>query len=199
MASTKDLPRRLRAAVERETRGEAIRWISRPGASRTFLYATSAWLFGIVWSAITFPIFAALLASFLSGKPAGRVVPAWEVVVMVAALVVTGAFALIGAATLLSPFAAWWKARRTVHVITDRRLITIVAGWSAAIKSFRPGELHGMSRREHADGRGTLTVTTGWTRDSDGDLLTQSEQLIGVGDAGSAERLIRALQERERP
>ncbi|HRD76583.1 MAG TPA: hypothetical protein PK264_11680 [Hyphomicrobiaceae bacterium] len=198
MATTANLPAALKAAVEKETRGEAIRWIGRPRPTSAFAHAAPIWAMGIPWSALTFSIFGVLLLAIFAGKPPKRIIPVWEYWAMGAAVVFAGSFALIGAAMLLSPFHAAWTARRTAHIITDRRLITLTSGRSTSVRSFGPAEVLLIERRQHADGSGTLHVVTGFKRDSDGDKIEQRETLVGVADVAKAEVLLRSLRSERR-
>lgn len=196
MTMLHELPFALRTAVERETRGEAIRWIGRPRPRAVFARTTAAWLIGVPWSALTFGIFGSMVAVLVVGKPPTRVVPAWEYLLFLAMTLFTGAFALVGLALLLSPFLAWWKARHTAHVITDQRLLTVSAGRTVGVTSHGPGEILSLDKRQRADGSGSLKVVTGFTTDSDGDRLTLSEHLVAVEDVAKAEVLLRQLQAR---
>lgn len=199
MVTLNHVPRHLAAAAKRETQGEIIRWIGQPSPGTSFSTATPIWLMGVPWSALTFTIFGVLVAAVLSGPPPQRAVPAWEYAAMVAALLFTGAFALLGAGMMLAPFWAAWKAHQTIHVITDKRLVTIAAGRATRIVSVLPREIRSLVRTERTDGGGSLRIVTGYGRDSDGDNVERSETLIGVPEVAKAERLLRELQAQTPP
>ncbi len=194
MLELNDLPHDLAAALKRETKGELIRWTSRPDGGRAFLGASPIWLMGVPWSALTFTLFGLLFASiFLSPLPE-RPFPAWEYVAMGAALIFAGSFVLVGVAMLLAPFIAWHQAQRTVHAITGKRLVTVTTVRSTSVKSVLPAQLVSFERRERADGSGTLKIVTGYEKDSEGDRITLSEELIGVASVAAAEQLLRKLK-----
>jgi len=193
MLTLSHLPADLRSAVERETRGEVVRWIGRPRPMTVLAKAAPIWLMGIPWSALTFTIFGALILAVLAGKPPTRVVHPWEYWAMAGAVVFTAGFVLVGLGMLLAPIYAAMKARRTVHVITDRKLLTITAGRSTSVGSIAPAEILRIDRQQRPDGAGTLRVVTGIGRDSDGDKYERTEELIGVAEAQKAEVLLRAL------
>lgn len=194
MLGLNDLPHDLAAALKRETKGELIRWTSRPDPGRAFLGASPIWLMGVPWSALTFTLFGFLFASIFFSPPPERSVPPWEYVAMGAALIFAGSFVLIGLAMLFAPFLAWHQAQRTVHAITDKRLVSVIAGRSTSIKSVLPAQLVSFERKERADGSGTLKIVTGYEKDSEGGRVTLSEELIGVSSVATAERLLQELQ-----
>lgn len=196
MVTLNQLPRRFAAAAKRETQGEIVRWIGRPSPRTSFSAATPIWLMGVPWSALTFTIFGVLVAAIVSGPPPERAVPNWEYAAMAAALLFTGTFALLGAGMMLAPLWAAWKARQTIHIITDKRLVSISAGRATRVVSVLPREIRSIVRTERTDGSGALKIVTGYERDSDGDNVERSETLIGVPQVAKAERLLRELQAR---
>lgn len=190
------LPAGLASAVRQEVRGERIQWLGQPKPSAAFRSATPVWLMGVPWSALTFTIFGALVLAVFFGKAPVRVIPQWEYAAMGAALIFTGAFALVGLGMLLAPIWAWWKARHTVHVITDKRLATLTTGRSTRIRSVLPHQLLRFERKERADHSGSLRIVTGYAKDSDGDRTEFSEDLVGIPDVSKVEQLLRRMQVR---
>ncbi|MGQ0673314.1 MAG: hypothetical protein ACT4N2_10625 [Hyphomicrobium sp.] len=192
------LPPLLAAAIKQETRGEVVRWIGRPKARTAFLQTLPIWLMGVPWSALMFTIFGVLVLSVTADVPSTRTIPTGEYIAMGAVLIFAGAFVLVGAGMLLAPFWAAWKARRTAHIITDRRLLTITQGRSITVKSVPPDQLRTFERTERPDGHGSLKIVTGYAKDSDGDRVEQSEHLLGVASVSEAERLLVALRDGRR-
>jgi len=65
-------------------------------------------------------------------------------------------FIIVGACLLLSPVWAYWRALRTVYVITDQRAILIVAPWRRTVHSFVGQHLIDIHRVEDDGGRGDI-------------------------------------------
>jgi len=106
------------------------------------------------------------------------------------------AFILVGFAMLAVPIVAMLRARRTVYAVTDKRLLTLVAGRAAKISSALIDRVGPIERKSKADGRGSIKVQTHSKIDSDGDCVTQEIQWIGIADAARVERLILAENRR---
>lgn len=189
MSTVADLPRRLRDAVTKEFQGEAIRWAGRPSAWRAFKASTPIWLFAVPWTAFSLGWEWLALGGWLSGKPSpssthtifGIVFPLFGL-----------PFILVGLGMMAMPFIAWIGARRTVHVVGDRRFSTLTVARQLKVKSYSVGDIVRTERSERRDGSGTLTVITGFRRDSDGDKVEDTEMLYGIADVRKVERLIAA-------
>ena len=173
------------------TPGERIRWAARPRPSG-MLGSFGIYVFAIPWTA--FSLFwesMALLPFFASDEttPAvmkygfGIVFPLFGI-----------PFVLIGFGMLAAPFWAMARAGRTIHAVTDRRLVTIVRGKSTEVKSAFLDRIGPVERKSRADGRGTIRVQTHSRVDSDGDRITEKIEWIGIPDAVGVERLILEAQ-----
>lgn len=189
-----ELPPDAVSAIKAETRGEIVRWAGRPDAGRAFRSGFAVYFFGIPWSALTFTIFGSLIAAILFGKPPTRSVHNFEYVMMAAAVIFTGAFAAVGVALLLTPFWSGWKAKHTVYVITDKRVITIVTGRTTVVTAITADKILKLERREKRDGSGTLAIVTGYGKDSDGDRVEERIELFGIRDVRAAERAVDGVQ-----
>ncbi len=197
----RNLPRAAVEAVTAETRGEIVRWAGRPSPSGSFLRTTPIWLMGVPWTALIGGIFGVLVASCvatITSPPAGRIIQSWEIAMMALALLFAGAFLVIGFGLLGAPFWVWWKSRRTVFVLTDKRLLRIFHGHSREVVSFDPATFVSLHRRGGDRGPGTLTIVTGYAKDSDGDTVTSSELIVGIQNVAQAERLIRGMMRVDR-
>lgn len=192
----RDLHPDLVRAVKAETQGELIRWAGRPSSWRACLGSFSVYLMGIPWSAITFTVFGVLVAACFFSPPPDRIIGTWEYVAMGAALLFTGTFALIGVGMLFTPLYVFWRATHTVYAITDKRILTIVIGHGGKVQSITPERIVKLERHDGRDGRGTLRIVTGYSKDSDGDTVTESEELYSVPDVRAAERAVAALRDR---
>lgn len=190
------LPRAAVDAVTAETRGEIVKWAGQPSPRGAFWRTTPIWLMGIPWMALSGSGFAALaVSSFvaLTGPSPARAIQPYEFAFMVVALLFTGAFVIIGIGMLGAPFWVWWKSRRMVYALTDRRLVRIGYGVKREVVSFNPAWFVSIDRREGKSGIGTLTITTRVYKDSDGDTSKDTEMMVGVPDAATADRLMRAM------
>lgn len=175
-----------------------MRWAGRPGPVRALWRTVPIWLMGIPWLALSGGMLGVLVASiFFSPKPDRFISPGEHAMMGIAIIFLIG-FSLIGIGMVGAPFWVWWKSRRMVYVVTDRRLIRI--GWGRGrarqVKSFNPARLVALDRKQKADGSGTLTVTVSYFKDSDGETSSDSEMLVNVPDVAVADRLLREMMER---
>lgn len=112
-------------------------------------------------------------------------------------------FVVVGIGLVGSPIWAARKATRTVHILTDRRLVTAVLGQKLSLKSIDPAGIFDMTREQHGDGIGTITFSLGSYRDSDGDLVEKKEVWLGVAEVKELEERLRdvmaALRKAEGP
>jgi hypothetical protein len=194
MSKSKRSSKALDKAIRLETSGEKVLWTGKPSTATVFRKSLPIWMMGIPWSALTFTIFAVLVLSIFFSPPARRVIPTWEFFAMGAALIFVGAFVMVGVGMLGAPFWAAWKASRSAHVITDKRLITVTVGRKTEVKSVLPEQLLGFDRQQYPDGSGSLIITTGHVRDSDGGQTRLTEELVGVPDIAKVEKLLRELK-----
>lgn len=189
------LPPWLEAAVQRETAGEAVRWTGRPGALKAFAWTSLIWIFGIPWLAFSVFWEATVVGSLLMSKGAPPPGSMGQTMGWVMALFGLP-FVLVGLGMLLAPFGALRAARRTVHVVTSKRLMTIVEGRIKKVKSIWPGQIRAIERTERPDGSGNLRVIVGYEKDSDGDTVTKAEDLVAIADVRQAEGLLMDLKRR---
>ena len=188
MFSNRQPSNRLTYQIERETEiGESVEWIEMPIPRFFTPTATSAFLFGLPWTA--FALFwtaaAAWGTSMTEGVGFFRMLPLFGV-----------PFICIGFGMLLSPLWAYRNALHTVYVITNRRAITFEGAWSTTIKSYRLDRLQEVYRKENADGSGDVIFARRIWRDSEGGRNTEESGFLRVRDPRKVESLIRKLAER---
>ena len=189
------LPPWLEAAVQRETAGEAIRWTGRPGAFRSFAWSSLIWLFAVPWTAFALFWEAGVVGGLLLGKgaqPLGSVGHTWGWVMGLFGL----PFILVGLGMMLLPFGVLRSARRTVHVLTSKRLLTITEGRIKRVKSVFPDQIRSIERTERPDGSGNLRLILGYEKDSDGDTVTKTQDLFAIPDVRRVEGLLMELKRR---
>ena len=183
-----DLPQAFFKQVSAEFNGETILWAGRPSPSMHFWQGIQRWLFGIlatvfglIWQALSLAVF------FDTGV--GKVVGpgGWlDYIFPVLGL----PFLMIGLGMMSVPFRAWWNAKDTVHVLTERRLATVIAHRNFNVTSIAVDHIASVNRTENRNGKGNLKLSLGEYRDSDGDLIEKKTEILGVSDVRELERLI---------
>ncbi len=184
------LPDHLRALLSSETRGELLRWTAQPDPRLAFRAAFAIYVIAVPWAAITIPTCGALLLSLWKGKPAGT----WDAVLAKFGVLFALSFLAAGLVMLASP---WWvraRARRTVYAITDKRILTLVAGRTLKATSIVPERIAKLERSERRDGSGSLKIVSGVRRDSDGDIVAEAEELTAIARVHDVERMVEDLR-----
>ena len=185
-----ELRRSLDASL---TSGERVRWAAQPRASgmwdhfAIYLFAIPWTAFALFWESMALiPIFMASAETApLMKYGFGIVMPLFGI-----------PFVAIGLGLLYLPIGAMRAARRTVHAVTDRRLITIVAGRATKTKSAMIDRIGPIERKARRDGWGWLKIQTHSRIDSDGDRITEKFEWTGIPDVATVERLILDAQPR---
>ena len=98
-----------------------------------------------------------------------------------------------GIAMMSSPLWAFRRSLRTAYVITDRRAITIVGGWSTTIRSYPPEKLNRIFRKEHKDGTGDIVISRHAWRDPEDDWQMEELGFLRIADAESVEAQLKEL------
>jgi hypothetical protein len=193
------IPRSLKDFAQREFMGEKLVWAARPDNRIAVLLSFGIWLFAIPWTAfslfwISIPS-AALYEGYMEvniGAPKGA-----PTLAMWAFALWGVPFVAIGFGMLLAPLFTWRKGSKTLFVLTSKRLTTLQSGSQVKVISIYPQEISGLSRKEGADGRGTLTVSLGYERDSDGDRVPKSAVFGVITDVRKVEAMVRALADQK--
>lgn len=182
-----ELPRGLAAALERAIEpDEQVLWLARPNVLGFMSRSFRDVLIGL--SFVAFPVVLLFLsvATIRRGGTGEIAPPAWFM------LLWGVLFAVIGASLLLSPFSAWWLARRTLYVVTDRRAILIDAPWRRRIQSFAGERLLNATRNEDAYGRGDIILERLTVQNSKGRSSIQETGFFGLDDVKRVDHLMRA-------
>jgi hypothetical protein len=186
------VPRELVARLTRDLQGERILWAGQPSPRAAFWAGAPIWLFAIPWLAFSLGWEAIALAAYfgtdLDKTPGGAGL-------MAAIFPLFGIpFVLIGIGLVGKPFWNAWRARRSVHVLTDKRLVTArLRGSALEVDSIAPGRIMAISRLEGREGIGTLTFSLGAFRDSDGDPVEKRESWVGIADVKTLEDRLRQI------
>lgn len=183
------LPRDAFQRLTRELSGEKILWAGRPSPRAAFWKGIPIWLFAIPWTVFSLAWEGIALAAFFAG---GEQAPAGAGAVMVYVFPIFGLpFVLIGLGMMGAPFWQARKARRSVHILTDKRLVTAELGNAMSIESIEPARIVALTRKEERDGSGTLTLSLGKFRDSDGDAVEKLVTWPGVPEVKVLEDRLR--------
>lgn len=186
------LPNDLRKLLSAElSTGERLLYAAMPDWRAELPGNIGIFLFGLFWSSIAFTFFGVSAASLLGihpmmsdGKPSSL---GLQVFFFVFSLPFVG----IGLMCLAAPFVGVSQSRRTVHALTDQRLINLVASRSVKVESFKLEKINFIKRWDGREGRGTLTIGYGVEKDSDGDPRPLTTAWPGIPEVKRAEALIR--------
>ena len=111
-----------------------------------------------------------------------------------------GLFVLVGCGMLGVPVWNWLKARNTIYVVTNCRLIVMEHVLRQNVMSYPADTIEHVERRESRDGSGSLvfsrTVTpVRWEVDYDHSMV-EEKGFFGIRDVGTAWQLVMNLKNR---
>ena len=167
--------------------GERLLWAAQPRASRLW-GGFGLYLFAIPWTAFALFWESMALIPFLMAGPDTSAAWKWGFGIVFPLFGLP--FIAVGLAMLYTPIHAMRKAGRTVHALTNRRLLTLVEGSKAELKSAFVDRIGPIERSEGRDGWGSISVQTHSKLDSDGDRVTEKFEIKGIPDVARLERLI---------
>lgn len=147
-------------------------------------------VFGIGWMSICVPMAFLVWAEAL-GFPLtapGKGMP-YGLAIFFALFMIP--FLLIGFACLAAPFQGIRNNARTVHAVTDQRILTVIAGKAVKVDSCKLAAVNFIKRREARGGSGSLSIGYGVEKDSDGDPRPLTQEWPGIPEVKRAEALIR--------
>ncbi|MFN0218983.1 MAG: hypothetical protein ACKVP4_09245 [Hyphomicrobium sp.] len=193
------LPPDLRKRVAEEiSLGEKVLYAGRPDWRALTGQLLILVAFGFFWSMLCFP-----MAFFVWGEALGfgpddpKQRMGSGLAIFFSIFMVP--FVVIGAAMLASPFYAARRTARTVHVVTDQRLINVIAGAKTEIESFKLEAINFIKRRDGKAGKGSLSIGYGVEKDSDGDTRPLTTDWPGIPDVRRAELVIRSAASHLKP
>lgn len=188
------LPADLRSAVSQELQnGERVLYAGLPDWRGGWRDLVTVIVFGLAWSAISFTIFSFVIGLGFNippwGGPKNVPAPLWATIGMTLFLL---PFVGIGILMLTAPFSMISKSRRTAHVVTDARLLTVVSGSGKSTESIKLDAVNFIRRKDYRSGAGNLKIAYGVEKDSDGDPRPLTIDWYRVPDARLAESIIRS-------
>ncbi|NJO26394.1 MAG: hypothetical protein HC874_01820 [Richelia sp. SL_2_1] len=98
---------------------------------------------------------------------------------------------------LSSPLREWFKAFRTVYLITDKRAISIESGLLTSIRNYAPSQLKDLYRKDKRNGTGHIIITTRLRRGNDGDSWSEDIGFMNIRNPKEVEKLLRQLAKTE--
>jgi hypothetical protein len=171
--------------------GEKVLWAGQPTWRAVWGRLLAIFLFGLFWSAISFPLAAAVFGGATGLVPfklnGNYVWPLWARFVLPLFML---PFVVIGYVMLAGPVMALWRCRQTVHLVTDTRLIDILPH---KVVSIDPTKVSSIKRKPREGGAGTIEIGLGWTTNSEDCKVEDIDEWAGVPSAARAETYIRAL------
>lgn len=186
-----DLPDDLRHALAREFVGEPIRWSGRPAAASAFWGSAAIWLFAVPWTAFALFWESLAIAGFFGlGGPASQQWSWFGAIFVLFGL----PFVAVGIGMLAAPLWLARRARRTVWVVTAKRIACLTLSRSGVtVRTILPRTIFAIERTEKPDGSGSLKLIFGEGRDSDGDKVERSETLAAIPAVRQVEDIVRRL------
>lgn len=185
------LPKSLAHLVREATGGERLIWLGRPHSGRILRQGLWSWMFALPWTVFSMawtsvPVSVLLFAQG-PDKMGGWGIPAMAVMALFGL-----PFVAIGLSMMAEPFRAAARARQTAIALTGQRIVIVTNGRAVVVRSIPLTSIVRFELRPKRDGSGDLRLDLGAKRDSEGDKLEISEELVGVGDVVALERALRA-------
>lgn len=186
------LPSDLRRALTSELNpGERVLYATQPDwrAEKGTLLAIT--IFGLFWSAISFTFFGVGLGGLLGLVPVNSGDAPASTGLLLFVFLFSLPFVAIGCAVLAAPVLGIRKSQRTVHAVTDTRLLNVYDAPRQGAETYPFAKLNFIKRKDRGNGTGNLQIGYGVEKDSDGDPRALTIDWSGIPDVKRAERIIR--------
>lgn len=195
---SQDISPAFKAFTEREFMGETLVWAEKPDQRIKAYLSFGIWIFAVPWTAFALfwegMVAGPLILHWLGYDVSGKMPTGFGQLGMVAMALFGLPFIIIGIGMLLTPFWTIQKSRKTLYVLTNKRLAHLQSGRHIQITNIHPHEIVSTSRKEAPDGRGTVTVHMGFMRDSDGDKTARYAEFGVINDVRAVEQMVLALK-----
>lgn len=185
------LPTDLRRALSNELRpDERVLFAGQSDWRAEIGGAIGIGLFGLGWSAVTLALLFVSLG-FLFGvtPPESKGPDAWTPTAFALPLFMLP-FCGIGLVLLAAPFSHIYVANRSVHVVTDQRLMTVTLGRWPKVESTALMSVIHLTRKDRRNGSSNVLIGHGYEKDSDGDTRMLTMSWSGLADGRTAENAI---------
>jgi hypothetical protein len=160
MTKAERLRARLVEALREETRREVVHWSGQPSRRAAFWHAFPIFAVALVGVAVFIFIPGEHVAERAEYLPDGLSSVTWEEIRQPAIFLPLFMVlpVVICCVPMMKPFWAARRAARRIHAITNKRLITIVAGRDIRVESIKLAELKHVKAWEWRNGAGELSV-----------------------------------------
>ena len=185
------LPQHLQRPLHAElAAGERLLYAGQPDWRAEWGKYLIMVFFGIGWMSICVPMALLVWAEALgfSVSAPGKGMPHGLAIFFA---LFTIPFLLIGFACLAAPFQGIRNNARTVHAVTDQRILTLITGNAVKVESCKLAAVNFIKRLEARGGYGSLSIGYGVEKDSDGDPRPLTQEWPGIPDVKRAEAVIR--------
>jgi len=184
---------KLRRAIDKELEiGESLVWVGQP-LPRFFTFESLIYLcMGIPFTTLTI-FFMYDAEDFKIPDFSEGIKFEFENIFFLFSIV----FVLAGVWMLSSPLREWFKAFRTVYLITDKRAISIESGLTTSIRNYAPTQLKDLYRKDKRNGTGDIIITTRLRRGNDGDSWNEEIGFMNIRNPKEVEKLLRQLAKTE--
>lgn len=166
---------------------EHLLWSASPAPHKQ-LHAFWIWLFGIPWTAFSlyFQVLV-LMSAFETAQPAPSG-GSWGMGIFFALLLIP--FVAAGFFMLWVPFETLRKARRTIFGLTNRRMLSVIAGTKLESTSVMLQQMGPIDVQVGSKGYGNVRIQTGTGLDNEGDQTINRFELLGVPDVARLKGLL---------
>lgn len=100
-------------------------------------------------------------------------------------------FIMLGLGGTALPFLGFFVARKTIYVITTRRVLVITEARTRRVASYSDEDIGHIERNERADGSGNLTFAQRIKTNRKGRQYIEKIELIGIPNVRTVENLLR--------
>jgi hypothetical protein len=166
---------------------EHLQWIGHPDAFRA---ALANWPLVFVAT-----IFVIGISGQMSSPTPGNFI---EGVDNQAGYYIACAILVIAAIVALSPIWLFFRALRTIHIVTNKRIMTLTYWRRCRIASAWPETMFDVEMRVHDDGLATLEIDRGLRPDPEGGMRRISNYWYGLEDAVTAHAAITQMTRKRR-
>ncbi len=193
-----ELPPGLKAFAEREFLGERVVWIGQPDPRRSAVAAWPIVFLGIIWTVVAVTVSSTPIATLFhlithsdgSALKRTEIAKLWDQVLLLVPLL------SIGVGLMVYPLHVSWNCRRTLYVLTERRLAMLKGDSFVTITSLRPSDIAEIRREQEPGDYGTLIIEHDLKRDPESrDPLSKKAKFGVIADVRRVDNLVQKFKE----